>query len=131
TPWGEFLAKARRGRNQSSLPGRMLCLDPGDTVGWSLFVDGELFHAAQFSTDPDHLSDLIRFVIGVAPTHVVMENYKVYAHRAAQHVGSEVNTIQYIGVFKLAAEQLGVPLTLQMAFQAKKFADDDKLHAWD
>jgi hypothetical protein len=73
------------------------------------------------------MNELFMLVTGIAPDHIVMEDYKVYAHRAAQHVGSQVTTVQYIGVFKLAAEQLMIPMTLQMAHLAKTFASDDKL----
>jgi hypothetical protein len=126
TPWGEFLKKTRKDK---PLPGRLLCLDPGETTGWSLFINGELEKAGQFRVD--NLNELFMLVTGIAPDHIVMEDYKVYAHRAQQHIGSGVTTVQYIGVFKLAAEQLGIPLTLQMAHLAKGFVNDKKLQMWE
>jgi len=64
------------------------------------------------------------------PVTVVCENYRVYEHRKEQHVGSEVVTIQYIGVVKLACQMFFVPLILQMAWQAKGFQTDAKLKEW-
>lgn len=122
TPWGEFLKASRKGKSR---PARLLCVDPGETTGWSLWEDGELVKAGQFLVE--NMNECFMFVTGISPTHMVMEDYRVYGHRRDQHVGSQVVTVQYIGVFKLAAEQLGIPLTLQMAWQAKKWATDEKL----
>jgi len=107
----------------------LLCLDPGETVGWALWDSGDLIECGQFRV-ADTLNELVMFVSGTAPDQIVMENYRVYGHRAQQHVGSEVVTIQYIGVIKLVAEQLKIPITLQMAWQAKQFNTDAKLRAW-
>jgi hypothetical protein len=95
-----------------------------------LFDEGDLKQAGQFKVDDLNLTELVMFVSGMAPSRLVMENYRVYGHRAQQHVGSEVVTVQYIGIFKLVAEQLHIPVILQMAWQAKGFATDSKLKTW-
>jgi hypothetical protein len=64
------------------------------------------------------------------PVRVVCENYRVYGHKTEQHAGSEVVTIQYIGVVKLACSMFHIPLVLQMAWQAKGFNTDAKLKEW-
>jgi hypothetical protein len=111
-------------------PGLTLCLDPGETVGWAVFNDGILEHSGQFKVDTTSLTELVMFVTGISPARIVMENYRVYGHKTEQHAGSEVVTIQYIGIFKLIAEQMHIPVYLQMAWQAKGFATDSKLKAW-
>jgi hypothetical protein len=93
-----------------------------------VFADGELTQCGQFKVAS--MQELFMFITGVYPARVVMENYRVYGHKTEQHAGSEVVTIQYIGVIKLACEQLQLPLHMQMAWQAKGFATDSKLHAW-
>jgi hypothetical protein len=119
--WGTLLAKARKGR--SIPPGLTLCLDPGETMGWSLWRDGLLENSGQFKIGS--MTEVVMFITGISPERVVMEEYRVYSHRADQHIGSEVITIQYIGVIKLACEQLKIALHTQAAWQAKGFATDD------
>ena len=77
-----------------------------------------------------NLQELVMFVTGIFPARIVMEDYRVYGHKSEQHVGSQVVTVQYIGIFKLIAEQLKIPVYLQMAWQAKQFQTDEKLRAW-
>lgn len=103
----------------------MLALDPGETTGWALFVGHRLVKAGEFKVTSSLLFD--HLLLHEKPQQLVIENYKVYAHRAAQHIGSEVPTIQYIGMLKYLAAVYDIPLTLQMAFQAKKFVTDNRL----
>jgi hypothetical protein len=90
-----------------------------------VFEDCELKGAGDFFVDSplqfEHLIDKWR------PDLIVMENYRVYGHRAQQHIGSEVPTIQYIGAIKYLALARNIPIVLQMAFQGKAFAKDDRL----
>lgn len=108
--------------------GSLLALDPGETCGWSFWRDGELVEVGQFKVE-DHYS-LYTFIFEKAPDRIVAENYRVYDSRRDQHVGSEVVTIQYLGVIKMAAQMHGIPLVLQMAWQAKTFQTDTKLKEW-
>jgi hypothetical protein len=108
--------------------GSLLCLDPGETCGWSFWRDGELIETGQFKVE-SHLQ-LFEFIRSKEPDKVIAENYRVYDHRRDQHVGSEVVTIQYLGVIKMACQMYKIPLLLQMAYQAKAFQTDTKLKEW-
>lgn len=120
----EFIQRQRRA-TAAPKPARLLALDPGETTGWALFEGHTFVDAGQY---PVHaLKDFALFFIHKAPTVIVMENYRIYAHRAAQHVGSDVPTVQYIGAVKLAAEMADIPVHLQMAYQAKGFVTDARL----
>lgn len=129
--WGEFRQKAGR----SNPPGLLLCLDPGETCGWARFLDGNLVDCGQLPLGKTGQEELFNFIKGAVlgsegDTTVVCENYKVYEHRKDQHVGSDVVTLQYIGVIKLACSLMSLPLVMQMAWQAKQFQTDDKLKQW-
>lgn len=92
----------------STIPDRLLCLDPGETTGWCLFEKGELIKYNQedtviLSTDGKQgtkiidwrcLEDLFFFT---APTKVVCENYRIYAHKLERHSFSQVETLRLIG----------------------------------
>jgi hypothetical protein len=103
----------------------MLYLDPGETTGWARFRRMRLIEAGEFAVTSTLMFD--HLITHKHPQLMVMENYKVYGHRAQQHIGSEVPTIQYVGVVKYLALVYGVPLVLQMAFQAKSFVKDERL----
>jgi hypothetical protein len=126
--WREFL-KANR-RSPDPPPTRLLCLDPGETVGWAFFHTGILENHGQVSLHAERLTPIVEVIRNTRPDIIVCEDYKVYAHKAAEHVGSKVPTIQVIGAIRLTAEQLGIPIHFQMAYQAKGFCKDDKLTAW-
>jgi hypothetical protein len=101
-------------------------VDPGETCGWATFDELELIAAGQFPVR--NLEEFDLFVTRSRPDVMVIENYRVYASRAAQHVGSEVNTAQYIGILKFLASMYQVPVYLQMAHQAKGWVSDKRLH---
>lgn len=112
-------------RGSQGYDGLFLCLDPGETTGWALFKGPRLVEAGEFRvTSPllfDHLVGQQR------PGVIVCENYKVYGHRAQQHIGSEVPTIRYIGYIQFVAAAHNLPLVFQMAYQAKGFVKDQRL----
>lgn len=128
--WPDFLLHARQTsrRPLPDAPGVLLSLDPGETLGWCEFRYGQLARTGQRRIKS--FRDFEVLIQNVAPDVIVCENYKVYAHKAAEHIGSEVVTVQYIGAIKLIAQQRGIPVVLQMASQAKGFATDQKLRGW-
>lgn len=130
--WLEVLKAARPGIDWSQV-GHVLCLDPGETTGWALFEDGWLESVGQepTGTEPALTADFVRRMHEeVDLRHIVYEEYRIRGNKAKQHVGSEVVTIQHIGVIRATADQLGIPATKQAAGLAKGFADDRKLRMW-
>jgi hypothetical protein len=127
-----FFLKVARPRTEPEEFGHVLCLDPGETTGWALFVYGELVGFGQWpTTDPAVLADCVAEVARTSPlSRIVYEEYRVRGNKFKEHVGSEVLTIQHVGAIKVVADELGLPLTKQTAGMAKGFATDTKLRRW-
>lgn len=111
------------------MPARLLALDPGNTTGWAVFVDGELEDCGQVATTS--VAQLWQLIQDQDPDAIVCEAYHVYGNKLAQHAGSDVPTLQLIGAIRLAAHLLDLPAPrMQTAAQAKTFCTDDKLKHW-
>jgi hypothetical protein len=107
-------------------------------MGWAEFLDGEFSVSGQMVLGTDGHKELWTFLHdrvgffrrrGFRPT-MLAENYRVYGHRSEQHIGSEVVTIQYLGVIKLFGGLSEIPVVLQTAAQAKAFQTDEMLKLW-
>lgn len=127
--WIEFLGKVRKDSSWIC-PARLLSLDPGETTGWCLFVDGEIKEWGQLDTKEKYQQTIMDFFKLHQPTHVVCEDYKVYEHKLKQHAWASLHTPQLIGAIKMLAVQYDIPMQLHMASIAKGFCTDDKLKRW-
>lgn len=127
-PFHELLAM-RRG-SEWIPPKRLLCLDPGETTGWSVFEDGQLVRCGQAHTiEGYHI--IHNLFCDIVPSMVIYENYRVYAHKLERHSNSEVYTLRLIGAIEYLCDMTyQVPRYNQMAQQAKGFVTDEKLKAW-
>lgn len=105
------------------MPETVLALDPGERVGWAravLYEDGswkELRHGIT------PLKDMALAVASSAGQYdtIVMESYRIQASKAKQHIGSEVLSLQFIGMVRLSAWMAASPrLVMQPPFPAKK-----------
>jgi hypothetical protein len=94
---------------------------------------------------------LIELFRKTQPTYVVCENYRVYAHKLERHSNSQVETLRLIGGIDLICsmtmhisllcdawfscdeykDEHAIPITYQMAAQAKGFITDERLKDWD
>lgn len=111
---------------------RLLCLDPGETTGWALFVNGELTESGQAKTLEGGWREIHDLFEYICPTFVVYENYRVYGHKLERHANSEVYTLRLVGVIEYLCEVVyGISWHNQMAAQAKGFATDEKLKKWN
>lgn len=135
-----IISAAYNGR-ETEIPERMVCLDPGNTTGACLFVNGKLESWAQIVTIQEIPGDngcksqiawdaLREYFEETKPTLIVCENYRIYSHKLERHTFSEVPTLRLIGGIDLLAYQWGVPVHYQMAASAKGFANDERLKAW-
>lgn len=126
----QVLLNMKRGQGFKA-PERLLCLDPGHTTGWSLFENGNLTASGQVATMADGWPSIDDLFNDIQPTHVVFENYRVYAHKLDRHSNSEVYTLRLVGVIEYLCDvKFGIPRIDQMAHQAKGFVTDEKLKAW-
>jgi type III secretion system FlhB-like substrate exporter len=83
---------------------RILVVDPGERVGWA--------HANITSNDVEvtghgitPLKDFALKLHEVAGNYdtIIYEQYRIYAHLAKQHIGSDIPTAQFVGMVKLCA----------------------------
>lgn len=110
-------------------------IDPGETTGIAIFLDGELEGTHQV----DHrghknvgraLEEIIEAINCENITTVVVEDYRVYKNKAQSHTHSDLFTSRLIGAIETWTHINKIPLVKQMASQAKKFMTDSKLKAW-
>lgn len=137
--FAELLASRLKGTARK-VPGRLLCLDPGHTTGWSFFEDGTCRMSGQITTVVDrqgnnegtiHWEPLARLIEQLEPDWIICEDYRVYAHKLDRHTNSQVLTLRIIGAIDfMARHRLQIPITYQSAAAAKGFVTDAKLKGW-
>lgn len=127
----------KRMQKDKKPPKRMLCLDPGETTGWSLFLNGTKNQEGQVRTILNEGSKLVvdwesleTLVHKTQPTYIVCEDYRIYQHKLDQHTFSSVATLRLIGGIDYTAYKLGIPIAYHMAIEHKGFCDDKKLKMW-
>jgi hypothetical protein len=108
-------------------PKRLLVFDPGDTTGVASFIDGQIKVATHLRRD---LLLFKKVIESFAPDMMVVESYRIYQSKMAQHVHSDVPTLRLIGAIEMLAAMQQVPIVWQSAAEAKGFITDEKLQAW-
>ena len=116
------------------VPGTLLSIDPGHTVGWGLFEDGVLSRAGQIAVDVSSSGTLggdsmWELVLDIEPEVIIIENYRIYPHMSKTHTWSSLNTPKLIGYIEAICQHQGIPYYLQMA-STKEFCNNDKLREW-
>lgn len=113
-------------------PSSLLALDPGETTGWALFCHGMLVDAGQTNKhkeiDPAVVELQTLFHI-TRPVCVVIEDYRVYAHKAKSHSWEALHTPKLIGAIQALCTLAKAEAVLQMA-SSKQFVTNDKLRTW-
>jgi len=117
-------------------PKALLCFDPGETTGWALFLNGKLVEKGQIVTKDLVVAytELTKLFQTKLPTHVTIEEYRVYAWKAANHTWSQVHTARIIGMlFYLHFTFVGPGSKphLELAQGPKNFVTDSKLKKWN
>jgi hypothetical protein len=112
-----------------SIKVRLLSLDPGNTTGWALFNgEGKLLGCGQMPATSGLKLD--RLISLSKATHLVIEEYRIYPWKMAQHSMSDVPTLRLVGAIELIAAQRKLPLRKQGANLAKGFCTNLKLASW-
>lgn len=93
--------------------------------------------ATDFKTAEDYWEQVGDLIVFGNPEAVVIEGYKLYAHKAKEQHWSDLETPQLLGYLKMVCHLHGFPCKIQYASEAKfKFSDtalralgilDDKL----
>lgn len=110
--------------------GDLLAMDPGECSGIASFDPAtRTFRAQQWVTKDLGLSYdwLTSVLIGWNIKHLRYEDYRVYEHKARDHVNNGLHTAQWIGALRVCAYQQCIPTSTKMAQAAKTFYTDDKL----
>lgn len=124
------LLELNRGKDFTP-PKKLLALDPGETIGWSVFEDGELILQGQTYAKENMCQAISELFLKIQPSHVICEDYVVYAHKASIHINQELFTPKLIGMIHLLCYQNNISITYQLAVTAKGFCQDAKLKEWD
>lgn len=118
--------------------GRLLALDPGETMGWSCF-DAEpikdqfqLTAYGQLTCNPiaQGIDATTQLFDEWKPDRIVYEDYVVYSWKSASHSWNKLHTPQLIGCIEMLCCQRKLPVSHELAQQAKAFCTDDKLQDW-
>jgi hypothetical protein len=129
----ELLQQVRSNMKQQLFMGRLLAIDPGETVGWALFQAGQLTAHGQITGSGEEVMvATANLIYKTSPEVVVCEAYRIYSWKKDQHTWSDLFTPRLIGVieYMCAAHEPSIPLFFQMAGTAKGFCTDAKLKQW-
>jgi len=126
--------------------GRLICFDPGQTTGWSIWDNSKLVDCGQLATYPvkdsvikmqqwlmvkSQWADLSTDDRHLYPVYVVIEEYRVYAHKAEDHAQNDMHTSRFIGCLETLLVLMGIGYEMRGAGLAKGFATDEKLRDWN
>jgi len=127
----KFKELLTRYRPDYTPPEKLLAIDPGQTTGYSVFLDGELFEYGIIPWTETRGWDLIVDKIHIVnPNVIVVEDYRLYASKSSAQIGSQLNTVRIIGAIDFIAYRYNWKLVKQMAVTAKGFCTDYKLMEW-
>jgi hypothetical protein len=127
TPPFDFVRERSKDAVQPA-PERLLALDPGETLGWSIAKQGNFYIAGQIPKV--HFYNITELLEKFQPTLVVMESYRLYPWKAQEQGFSDFFTPRLIGAIEDRCWQAGVPRAFQSASQGKSFVTDEKLRGW-
>lgn len=116
---------------------RVMAIDPSGNftntkgkTGWAYFKNGKLtsygeIDAKYFPTRAAYFQHILNTIKQMNPQHLVVENFRVYADKAAAQINSEMETPRILGAIEVYAYQKNIPLTQQNASLVKtRWADD-------
>lgn len=118
----------------------VLAIDPSGsfyegkgTTGWALFesTNRELLDFGDVKAENfDKSSEYFRAVAALLrpDIHVVIEDYLLYANKAAQQINSRMETPKLIGYLQMCCSDLEIPYKMQMASKVKKRWADSILY---
>jgi hypothetical protein len=89
----------------------VISVDPGDTTGLAVWhSDGTFVHETQLGLD-----ELITWCdeLYTPVSTIVIEDYRLYGHKAQQQTGSRFKAVQAIGVLKALAKRNRSKVVLQ------------------
>jgi hypothetical protein len=122
---------------------KLLSLDPSGnwgkegmgTTGFCIMEDGVVtklgeIKAGDFSSEVEYWKEHRDLIEKEWPDALVVEGFKLYHHKGQESKSlahSELQTSQLIGILKLTASCMGIPLTIQFASDVKTRWSEDVL----
>lgn len=100
-------------------PFKLLAIDPGKDTGWCTFRQGNIENFG-ICRGLDELVEFLQQQEDDPIGHIVMEDFKLFSHKAKQQSGSQLEVVQAIGMVKLWAKQQNIEITLQRSVDALK-----------
>lgn len=130
-----LVAKTRESKGLPELSPnlKVAAFDPGHTTGWAVFNGAKLIQRGQLNTGniPRAAGSFMGIFQNFNPNVIVMEDYRVYAWRKEQHVGSEMLTTRVIGCIETVCALEGIfDIIKQPAHIGKGFCTNKKLKDW-
>jgi hypothetical protein len=122
-------------KKRGNFMSKVLCFDPSGnfeegsgTTGWASFVDGELewfgdIKASDFETVEQYWGDVALLIKKLDPTEVVIEDYRLFGHKAKQQSWSALETPQLIGWMRMYCYEKGIPVIFQSPKDKVRVAD--------
>lgn len=109
-------------------------IDPGESkCGVAIFEGGRCVRAVR-STPPECLDRLWEHLghahPSTRPVGLVLEQFTLFGHLAAQQRGSEMGTSQMIGAIRWMCRHLEVPLVLQIPQNAHGIERKEPFDSW-
>lgn len=105
-------------------PKTLIAIDPGETCGYAVFLEGGFFLANQ-------RIDIIYIMINWFPNVVVYEDYKIYPGKLHSHSFSDIPTLKVIGAIEYICQRNQIKVIKIMASTAKGFVSNIKLKEWN
>ena len=114
---------------------KVLCFDPSGnfeegsgTTGWALFQDGEIkkfwdVKAKDFSTIEEYWNHVTMIIHIYEPDEVVIEDYRLFGHKAKQQSWSALETPQLIGWMRMYCWEANIPVIFQSPKDKVRVAD--------
>ncbi len=114
---------------------KVLCFDPSGnfeegsgTTGWASFVDGELkwfkdISAKEFDRLEDYFGAHRNLIAALEPDEVVIEDYRLFGHKAKDQSWSALETPQLIGYLRMVCYERDIKLIFQSPKDKVRVAD--------
>jgi hypothetical protein len=114
---------------------KVLCFDPSGnfeegsgTTGWALFIDDKLLRfgdvaAKNFSTIEWYWNGVISIIEAYEPDEVVIEDYRLFGHKAKEQSWSALETPQLIGAMRYHCWDEKIPVIFQSPKDKIRVAD--------
>jgi hypothetical protein len=114
---------------------KVLCFDPSGnfeegsgTTGWASFEDGELkwfkdISAKEFNSLEEYFDAHRKLIVAIAPDEIVIEDYKLFGHKAKEQSWSALETPQLIGFLRMICYTQDIKLIFQSPKDKVRVAD--------